>query len=175
MEYDGITTFRIKCQDWASFWFQAWHHGWNLGHHKQSLMTDGLNIFEVQLPSRFGSSPPTYCLGLQTTHFHTSTTGWLINPILLEETPHDLTVCTYVLFVHCRSFLSPFILPKNTSAIYQSLPQATIFPYMTLNFIFSHLSCRYSVSDSEVSLLLLTFTYSRLMLCLLWFHMLTGS
>ena len=24
---DGITTFRIKYPNWASFWFQAWHHG----------------------------------------------------------------------------------------------------------------------------------------------------
>ena len=36
-----------------------------------------------------------------------------------------------------------------------------------LNFIFSHLSCHHSVSDSEVSLLLLTFTYPRLSSCLL--------
>ena len=24
---DGITTFRIKYPNQASFWFQAWHHG----------------------------------------------------------------------------------------------------------------------------------------------------
>ena len=27
---DGITTFRIKYPNWASFWFQAWHHAHSL-------------------------------------------------------------------------------------------------------------------------------------------------
>ncbi|EDR09256.1 uncharacterized protein LACBIDRAFT_318644 [Laccaria bicolor S238N-H82] len=68
---------------------------------------------------------------------------------MLEETPRDLIVYAYVLFVLFGPHFSFSFIHTFASVIYQSLLKPPFFVYINPNFISSHLSRHHIVSDSE--------------------------